>query len=752
MATNIEKSFTITGMSCAACSAAVERVTRKIEGVSQSDVNLTTNTMRIVFDENIVTDKLIQEKVNKAGFGCESAQTKKAEKSTLEKKVSSSEKQNLIVAWIFGILLMYVAMGHMMSLPLPSIIDGMKNPFNFALTQLLLTIPIMFIARGIYTRGFKAMLHLNPNMDSLVAMGSTVAFIYSLYLTYGISSNVHAIHDLYYEAAGIVVVFIMTGKFLESRSKEKTKSAITALMSLTPDTAFYVKNYDTKDEIIEEKALADIRVADVVLVKPGERIPLDGEVVKGFGGVDESMLTGESLPIEKKIGDTVIGGSINGNGRLYVKITRIGEDTTLAKIIKFVEEAQGKKAPIAKIADKVSGVFVPSAMGIALIAGIVWAIAGADTSFVIRVVTSILVIACPCALGLATPAAIMTGTGLGAANGILIRSGEALEIAKGVTAVVLDKTGTVTEGKPSVKNVFVQDNGEWTKEKLVSLTKAIEDSSSHPLAQAFESEKNDNTILVKEFENIAGKGVRATTEVNGKKTEVLLGSKRLMDENNIDASSFSEFAEDESSTGASLIFVSVSKKLIGFISIADTIKPNALEAITKFKSMGLKTVLLTGDNKKTAEFIAHKIGVDSVIAEVLPEDKAREVQKLQSAGEKVMMIGDGINDAPALVQADVGGAIGNGSDIAIESGDIVLVKGNIVDAARAIHLSRLTIANIKQNLFWAFCYNTIGIPIAAGVLYPVFGILLTPMFASLAMSLSSISVVGNALRLRTKKL
>ncbi len=750
----MEKKFTITGMSCAACSAAVERVTRKIDGVSQSDVNLTTNTMLIVFDEKKVKNTEIIEKVQKAGFGCEEIQAKSDKTTKPKVNQKSGATQQLIILWILGILLMYVAMGHMLALPLPLIIDGMKNPFNFALTQLLLTIPIMFIARAIYFRGFKALLHKSPNMDSLVAIGSTVAFVYSIYLTYSISSNAHVIHDLYYEAAGIVVVFIMTGKFLEGRSKEKTKSAITALMSLTPDTALFVDKFDSNSEATIEKALTEIRVSDIVFVKPGDRIPLDGEVVKGFGGVDESMLTGESLPIEKKIGDTVIGGSINGNGRLYIKIIRVGEDTTLAKIIKFVEEAQGKKAPIAKIADTVSGVFVPTAMLIAIIAGLSWAIAGAEVNFIIRIVTTILVIACPCALGLATPAAIMTGTGLGAANGILIRSGEALETAKGVTTVVLDKTGTVTEGKPSIKTIYhdATDNV-WTKERIISLVKIIEDASSHPLAQAFANETIiEGEFSLIDFENIAGKGVKAQVESQGKKFEILIGSERLINEHNINTVVFSTIANGFSEEGSSVVFISVNNKMLALIAIADTIKSNAIEAIQKFKAMGLKTILLTGDNEKTANYIAKQIDVDSVIAEVLPEDKAREVQKLQNLGEKVMMVGDGINDAPALVQADVGAAIGNGSDIAIESGDIVLVKGNILDVVKAIKLSRLTIANIKQNLFWAFCYNTIGIPIAAGILFPAFGILLTPMFASFAMSLSSISVVSNALRLRTKKL
>ena len=748
----MEKDFNIEGMSCAACSAAVERVTRRLDGVQQSDVNLATNTMHINFDDKFVSEQKIIETVNKAGFGCFDKTIKK-EATQKENRKKSTEIFSLVGAWILGLLLLYVAMGPMIKIPVPTIINPDVYAYNFAIVQIVLALLIIFICRGFYIRGYKALFHLNPNMDSLVAIGSSVAFVYSFCLTLGIAHNVHIVHQLYFESSAIVLVFVMTGKYLESRSKEKTKSAIQALISLAPDSATEVMDFETDHESFPERAIADITVGAVILVRPGDRIPLDGEVIKGSSGVDESMLTGESLPVEKNNGDKVVGGSMNGNGRLYIRVTHIGEDGTLAKIIAFVEEAQGKKAPIAKIADKVSGVFVPTAMAIAVVAGIIWAVLGADFNFVIRVVTSVLVIACPCALGLATPAAIMTGTGLGAKNGILIRSGEALEKAKHITTVVLDKTGTVTEGKPTVKNIFISsDAQDWNEKDVVNLVGSIEKSSSHPLAMAFDALITDSSIKIIDFENITGKGIIANVEKGSATISVILGNVLLMQENAIAIEETISFAETESTDGASLMYLSVNSTFVALISIADSIKANAKDAIKQYKAMGLKTVLLTGDNKKTANAIAKQIEADTVYAEVLPQDKANVISELQAKGEIVMMVGDGINDAPALVQADVGAAIGNGSDIAIESGDIVLVKGDLRDVSSAIRLSKLTIRNIKQNLFWAFCYNTIGIPIAAGLLYPFFGILLSPMLGSLAMSLSSICVVSNALRLCKNKL
>lgn len=575
-------------------------------------------------------------------------------------------------------------------------------------------------------------------MDSLVAIGSSCSFLYSLYLTYLLPYNAHHVHHLYYESAAVVITFIMVGKFLESRNKEKTKGAIKKLMELAPDTALLVLNGETRE--VDAKTL---KIGDVVLVKPGAKIPLDGVVTDGSGGVDESMLTGESLPVEKTVGSEVIGGSISYNGVLYVKITRVGEDTTLSKIVKFVEEAQGKKAPISKIADKVAGIFVPAVIAIAVLASIAWIIAGKDAAFVLRIFTSVLVIACPCALGLATPTAIMVGTGLGASNGILIRSGEALEITHNTQIAVLDKTGTVTEGKPAVTEIIPKD---ISPEELLEYAAAVETGSDHPLAKAITEKAKAVKKSSSDFESISGMGAKAV--VDGK--TVLVGNRRLME--GIDISDAETDVKRLSSQGETPMYTAIDGKLAGVISVADKVKKTSADAIDKLKNEGIKVCLLTGDSKAAAEHIGTLVHADEVIAEVLPEDKAEVVKRFQAEGKTVMMVGDGINDAPALVQADIGAAIGSGSDIAIESADIVLMKSDLDDVYKAIKLSRMTIKNVKENLFWAFCYNTIGIPIAAGLLFPISGMLLSPMFAGLAMSLSSVCVVTNALRLRTKKL
>lgn len=733
-----EEVYIISGMSCAACSSAVERVTRKIDGVSRSEVNLTTGKMTIVYDEAKVKPKMIKDKVKKAGFGIEADGEEKAEVQTDDGL--KRQKQELIGAVILTVMLLYVSMGQMFKyrVPVPDIINMDLSPSNFALTQLLLTIPILYFGRRFFINGFKALFHRNPNMDSLVAIGSGCSFLYSLYLTYLLPYNAHNVHHLYYESAAVVITFIMVGKFLESRNKEKTKGAIKKLMELAPDTALLVENGETR-----EVASETLKIGDIVLVKPGAKIPLDGIVKEGSGGVDESMLTGESLPVEKEIGSEVIGGSINCNGALYVEISRVGADTTLSKIIKFVEDAQGKKAPISKIADKVAGIFVPSVIAIAVIASIIWAITGKDASFVLRIFTSVLVIACPCALGLATPTAIMVGTGLGASNGILIRSGEALEITHNTKVAVLDKTGTVTEGKPAVTEIItfgIEEN------ELLRYVGAVEAASDHPLAKAIVERAGNITDKVSDFENISGMGLRAT--VDGK--EVLVGNRRLMKD--IDVTKAEADVSRLSNNGETPMYAAIDGKIAGIISVADKIKESSAEAIDKLKKAGIKVCLLTGDNRAAAEHIGEIVRADEVIAEVLPQDKAEVVKRFQSEGNTVMMVGDGINDAPALVQADVGAAIGGGSDIAIESADIVLMKSDLNDVYKAVKLSRMTIKNVKENLFWAFCYNTIGIPIAAGLLYPINGMLLSPMFAGLAMSLSSVCVVSNALRLRGKRL
>lgn len=734
-----EEIYIISGMSCAACSSAVERVTRKLDGVERSDVNLTTGKMTIVYDETKVKPKTIKEKVKKAGYGIEAEGEEKAE-TVSEDTALKRQRNELIGAIILTVILLYVSMGQMFKyrLPIPDIVNMDKSPTNFALTQLLLAIPILYFGRRFFVNGFKALFHRNPNMDSLVAIGSGCSFLYSLYLTYLLPYDAHYVHHLYYESAAVVITFIMVGKFLESRNKEKTKGAIKKLMELAPDTALLYENGETR-----EVASKTLKVGDVVLVKPGAKIPLDGVVRDGSGGVDESMLTGESLPVEKTAGSEVIGGSISYNGALYVEITRTGADTTLSKIIKFVEDAQGKKAPISKIADKVAGIFVPTVIAVAVLASIVWIIADKDASFVLRIFTSVLVIACPCALGLATPTAIMVGTGLGASNGILIRSGEALEITHNTTVAVLDKTGTVTEGKPVVTEIIPALISET---ELLEYAAAVEAVSDHPLAKAIVERAGTVKKTVSDFENISGMGIRAS--VDGK--TVLAGNRRLMED--IDVSGAEADVKRLSAQGETPMYIAVDGKLAGVISVADTVKATSAEAIDNLKKAGIKVYLLTGDNKAAAEHIGKLVHADEVIAEVLPQDKAEAVQKLQGEGKTVMMVGDGINDAPALTQADVGVGIGGGSDIAIESADIVLMKSDLNDVYKAIKLSRMTIKNVKENLFWAFCYNTIGIPIAAGLLFPINGMLLSPMFAGLAMSLSSVCVVSNALRLRTKKL
>lgn len=781
-----EERYRISGMSCAACSASVERVTRRLEGVTESDVNLTTECMRIVYDENLVNQELIIAKVEKAGFGCElledsakgseestageigndtenavtshkdSRQEKRKKEQEEAGKVLKGKKQRLAATMIFAVLLLYVSMGHMLPfpLPLPEIMDMEKYPVNFALTQLILTIPILVLNYELFVSGIKSLKNLHPNMNALVTIGCGTSFLYSLAATYLISVDAHYAHQLYYESAAVVVAFISLGKYLEHNNKEKTKGAIYELMALVPEVAYKVTDGDKVTEI----PLENVRIGDTLLVKPGSKIPIDGVVTKGESGVDESMLTGESMAVHKQAGDALIGGSVNQNGILYMEVTRIGEDTTLSKIIHFVEEAQGKKAPISKVADKVAGVFVPTVIVIAIVAAAVWALLGYETAFVLKIFTAVLVIACPCALGLATPTAIMVGTGLGAQYGILVRSGEALEQIHKVTAVVLDKTGTITKGEPEVVDVVLKGQNESqtplseNQLEVLRIAATLEQGSDHPLAQAIvNSCKAYGTELqcgIKDFNNVSGKGICAKFE----NQNVYVGNETLMKENQVDLEDWKEECRRAEETGSTLVFVAKEHKMLGIIMVADGVKETSKQAVCTLKEKGLTVYMITGDREQAAKGVANQVGIENVFAGVLPEEKAGYIKQLQEQGETVMMVGDGINDAPALTQADIGCAIGSGSDIALESGDIVLMKSDLSDVAKAIRLSSLTIRNVKQNLFWAFCYNVIGIPIAAGVLYPFTRHLLNPQFAGLAMALSSVCVVSNALRLRTQKL
>lgn len=741
--------FKITGMTCAACSSAVERVTRKMEGVTESNVNLTTALLTITYDENIVTSDMVIKKVERAGFGAEAF----AEKSKKEKKQDEEHseelvkktKHRLMVNIALSLPLLYICLGHMLpfSLPLPAFMDMHTHPLTFALVQMVLTIVVLLNGRKFYIVGFKSLCKGHPNMDSLVAIGTGSAFIYSFVMTVSIPGNPSCVHHLYYESAAVVVTLVMLGKYMEGRSKNKTSDAIRKLMELAPDTAVVLRDGQQTEVPVEQ-----VQVGEQILMKPGSRIPLDGIVTEGMTSVDESMLTGESIPVEKSVGDDVIGGSVNYQGAVTVKVTRVGSDTTLAKIVKMMEDAQGKKAPISKLADTVAGYFVPAVMVIAIASAILWLLLGKEITFVLTIFVSVLVIACPCALGLATPTAIMVGTGLGANHGILIKSGEALETSHKVNAVVLDKTGTITEGKPSVTKIISHTVKE---DVLLQIAASCEQVSEHPLGQAIVREAKERALEllpVTEFQSVTGQGIRAKIE-----DEIYyIGNRILCTEQNMDITAYEQEARKMANQGQTPMFVGCQGTVIGIVCVADTLKATSSDAIAKIKSLGVKVYMLTGDNRLTAEYIGEKVGVDQVIAEVLPDEKAAVVEGLQKEGACVMMVGDGINDAPALVQADVGVAIGNGSDIALDSGDIVLMKSDLHDVYKAMKLSKATIRNIKQNLFWAFFYNACGLPLAAGALYAMNGMLLSPVVGGFAMSLSSVCVVSNALRLRKAKL
>ena len=733
--------YRVEGMTCAVCAGRVEKVTKKIEGVQDSVVNLTTEKMSITVDDDIVTYGDIKRAVEKAGYKL----VREEEKENTEKKLSDKDKllRRLIFSCIFTIPLLIVTMGHMVGMPLPKIIDPMVNPMNFAVFQIILTVPVMAIGYKFYLIGFKNLIKLSPNMDSLIAVGTSAAFLYSVFGMYKIATGdtSYAMH-LYFEAAVTILTLITLGKYLEAISKGKTSEAIKKLMGLAPKTATIIRE---GNEIVIP--IDEVVVGDIILVKPGEKLPVDGEVIEGSTAIDESMLTGESIPVEKIVGSNVIGASINKTGFIKYKATKVGRDTALSQIIKLVEDAQGSKAPIAKMADVISAYFVPIVIGLAIFSAIAWLIAGETPVFALTIFISVLVIACPCALGLATPTAIMVGTGKGAENGVLIKGGEALEITHKINTIVFDKTGTITEGKPKVTDIITTD---YSKDEILIIAASAEKGSEHPLGEAIVRAAIEKNIELKSLENfnaIPGHGIEVVIE----NESILLGNLKLMKERSIDIGELRGEADRLANEGKTPMFIAINNSLEGIIAVADTVKPSSINAIKELHNMGIKVAMITGDNKKTAEAIAKQVGIDIVLSEVLPEDKANEVKKLQGKDDKVAMVGDGINDAPALAQADIGIAIGSGTDVAIESADIVLMRSDLMDVIVAIKLSKATIRNIKQNLFWAFGYNVLGIPVAMGVLHIFGGPLLNPMIAAAAMSLSSVSVLANALRLKKFK-
>ena len=734
--------FNVTGMTCSACSAHVEKSVKKLNGVKSVNVNLLQNNMHVDFDETAVSVDDIINAVVSGGYGASVAGKKQEKKDNKIDNEISNMKFRLIVSLVCLVPLMYISMGHMWGWPFLNVFHGAENGITFALTQMLLTLPIMYVNRKYYITGFKTLFHGAPNMDSLIAIGSGAAFVYGIIAIYCIGyglghGNKEFAHsymmNLYFESAAMILALITLGKFLESRAKGKTSQAIEKLIDLSPKTAVVIR--DGKEVTV---GVDDVQIGEIVVVKAGQSVPLDGVIVEGNGAIDESAITGESIAVEKNVGDKVIGATINKSGYFKFKVEKIGEDTALSQIIHLVEEASASKAPIAKLADKVSGIFVPVVISIAVITIIVWLLLGKDISFALSMGISVLVISCPCALGLATPTAIMVGTGKGAQYGILTKSAESLETAHQVDTVILDKTGTITEGKPSVTDIAPVGISD---KELLQIAASIEYLSEHPIAKAIVEKANGLELSdVADFEQIAGQGVKGS--VDGKK--VLAGNYKMMRENNIEVSEDEVFAKD----GKTSLYFAVDNKFVGIIAVADTIKATSRQAIEDMRNMGLDVIMLTGDNAVTANAIKNKLSLSSAVAEVLPSDKEDEVRKLQHNGHKVAMVGDGINDAPALTRADVGIAIGAGTDIAIESADIVLMKSDLQDVVTSIELSHSVIKNIKENLFWAFFYNALGIPIAAGVLYGIAGLKLNPMIAALAMSFSSVFVVSNALRLR----
>ncbi|MGV8145997.1 MAG: heavy metal translocating P-type ATPase [Alkaliphilus sp.] len=741
----LEALITIEGMSCMSCVGSIEKALNKQDGVTYVAVNLTTGKAKIKYRSKEVKLSQIKRIIEKLGFKILEVEVEeKRDLDRLSKDKESKElKRKFIFAGVFAVPLLIVSMGPMIGLTLPDSINPHINPLYFALTQLILSIPALISGHSIHEKGIKTLFNRNPNMDSLIAIGTTSAFTYGMYAIYQIIiGNHHMVMNLYFETYTVIITLILLGRFLESKSKGKTSEAIKKLIGMQPKTAQLIQNGEEVTVRIEE-----VEVGDIVFVKPGEKLPVDGTVVNGYTSIDESMLTGESIPVEKQIGDKVVAGSINKNGAIKYEAKKVGEDTALSQIVRLVEEAQSSKAPIAKLADIIAGYFVPVVISIAILAATIWLIAGQSLVFALTIFITVLVISCPCALGLATPTAIMVGTGKGAENGVLIKSGEALETAHKIKTVVLDKTGTITEGKPVVTDIIVGHG--MTEDELLVLAASSEKGSEHPLGEAIVNKFNETNLEFKKtdkFLAIPGHGIEV--EIEGKK--VILGNKKLMDDKNISIN-LTEESDKLANQGKTPMYIAIEGSLVGIIAVADVVKKNSKKAIEKLHELGIEVAMITGDNKRTAEAIAKQVGIDRVISEVLPEEKSKEIKKLQEKGSIVAMVGDGVNDAPALAQADIGVAIGSGTDVAIESADIVLVRSDLVDVATAIKLSKKTITNVKQNLFWAFAYNIAGIPLAAGVFYALGGPLLDPMFAAGAMALSSISVVSNALRLKNFK-
>lgn len=774
----MKERFDVTGMTCSACSSHVEKSVSKLTGVENVSVNLLTNSMQVEFDENKLDTAGIIKAVEDAGYGAAvkdghaksgtktSGQSDSQENSGLsavEQNVKNMKKR-LIVSLIFWIPLMYVSMGHMiyqwLNIPMPpftmNFLHGNENAITYAFTQFLLLLPILIANQKYFKNGFKTLWHRSPNMDSLIAIGAGAAILYGIFAIYRIGYAmghgdmmvVHQYaHDLYFESAGTILTLITIGKYLETKSKGKTSEAITKLLNLAPKTVTVVR--DGVEQVVDA---ADVGKGEIFLVKPGESVAVDGIVLEGKSSFDESAITGESIPVPKQEGDAIVSASMNKSGLIRAKATKVGEDTTIAQIIRLVEEASSSKAPIAKMADKIAGVFVPAVITIALITGVIWLISGATFEFAMSTAIAVLVISCPCALGLATPVAIMVGTGKGAENGILIKSGDALETAHQIDTVVLDKTGTITQGKPVVTDIICATGKNADKTQLLQIAGSLEKGSEHPLAEAIVNYCVTNNISlekVTDFNALFGKGIEGT--VSG--THYYAGNEKMMEEKGISLSTEQKNQIRElAKQGRTPLLFADEKQFLGIVAVADVVKPTSKEAVQKFRDYGIHVIMLTGDNEVTAQAIKEQVGIDEVIAGVLPTQKEEKISALKQAGHKVAMIGDGVNDAPALASADVGIAIGAGTDVAIESADIVLMKNDLLDAVGAVKLSKAVIRNIKENLFWAFFYNSIGIPLAAGVLYPLFQIKLNPMFGAAAMSLSSVCVVSNALRLRWVKL